>query len=329
MANYDIFNGDADGICSLVQLRLANPQNSTLVTGVKRDIELVVKVKPQPGDYLTVLDLSLEKNAEAVKMALEAGATVFYADHHRSGDIPDHTNFNAYINTQPNTCTGLIVDYYLRGQYREWAIVAAYGDNITQVADEYCAQLELSRDQQSQLRQLGIAMNYNGYGSSVGDLFFHPEELYSMAVKYSSPFDFIAAERGVITRLTTGYNEDITKGLSTEATREADTAALIILPDERWSRRVSGVLGNELTNQHPSRAHIILTPEHTGELNAPVTYQVSIRAPKTSPHSADKVATRYGGGGRSGAAGISGLAISDVDALWRQVLDTYSAYKST
>ncbi len=73
MANYDVFNGDADGICSLVQLRLANPQNSILITGVKRDIELVAKVKPQPGDHLTVLDLSLEKNAEAVKMALEAG----------------------------------------------------------------------------------------------------------------------------------------------------------------------------------------------------------------------------------------------------------------
>ena len=329
MANYDVFNGDADGICSLVQLRLANPHNSTLVTGVKRDIELVKRVKPQPGDSLTVLDLSLEKNAEAVKKALEAGATVFYADHHRSGDIPDHTNFSAHINTQPNTCTGLIVDYCLNGQYREWAIVAAYGDNITQVADEYCAQLKLSSGQQSQLRQLGIAMNYNGYGSSIGDLFFHPEELYRLAVKYSSPFDFIAAESGVITRLTTGYNEDIAKGLSTEATRETDTAALIILPDERWSRRVSGVLGNELTNQYPGRAHIILTPEHTGELNAPETYQVSIRAPKHAPHSADKVATSYGGGGRSGAAGISGLAISDVDALWRQVLDTYSINKST
>ena len=329
MANYDIFNGDADGICSLVQLRLANPQNSTLVTGVKRDIELVVKVKPQPGDYLTVLDLSLEKNAEAVKMALEAGATVFYADHHRSGDIPDHTNFNAYINTQPNTCTGLIVDYCLNGQYREWAIVAAYGDNITQVADEYCAQLKLSSDQQSQLRQLGIAMNYNGYGSMLDDLFFHPEELYKKAVKYSSPFAFIAAENAVITRLITGYNEDIAKGLNIKPARETEATALILLPDERWSRRVSGVLGNELTNQHPDRAHIILTPEHSEVSTGQLTYQVSIRAPKHSPHSADKVAASYGGGGRSRAAGISGLAFNTVDALWHQVLDTYSINKST
>ena len=324
MANYDIFNGDADGICSLVQLRLANPQNSTLVTGVKRDIELVVKVKPKPGDYLTVLDLSLEKNAEAVKMALEAGATVFYADHHRSGDIPDHTNFSAYINTQPNTCTGLIVDYHLNGQYREWAIVAAYGDNITQVGDEYCAQLKLSSDQQSQLRQLGIAMNYNGYGSSLGDLFFHPEELYRMAVKYRSPFDFIAAENAVIARLTTGYKEDIAKGLNVKPDHETETAALLILPDERWSRRVSGVLGNELTNQHPDRAHIILTPEHSEVSTDQLTYQVSIRAPKHAPHSADKVAVSYGGGGRSRAAGISGLAFKTVDVLWQQVLATYS-----
>ena len=30
--NYDVFNGDADGICALIQLRLAEPIKSTLVT---------------------------------------------------------------------------------------------------------------------------------------------------------------------------------------------------------------------------------------------------------------------------------------------------------
>ena len=44
MADYDVFNGDADGICSLVQLRLAEPRESTLVTGVKRDINLLTQV---------------------------------------------------------------------------------------------------------------------------------------------------------------------------------------------------------------------------------------------------------------------------------------------
>jgi len=38
MKYIDVFNGDADGICALHQLRLAEPVESTLVTGVKRDI---------------------------------------------------------------------------------------------------------------------------------------------------------------------------------------------------------------------------------------------------------------------------------------------------
>jgi hypothetical protein len=33
--HYDVFNGDADGICSLVQLRLSNPKNSKFITGVE------------------------------------------------------------------------------------------------------------------------------------------------------------------------------------------------------------------------------------------------------------------------------------------------------
>ena len=37
----DVFNGDADGICALTQLRNAEPRNATLVTGVKRDIALL------------------------------------------------------------------------------------------------------------------------------------------------------------------------------------------------------------------------------------------------------------------------------------------------
>ena len=32
----DVFNGDADGICALIQLRLVSPMAAHLVTGVKR-----------------------------------------------------------------------------------------------------------------------------------------------------------------------------------------------------------------------------------------------------------------------------------------------------
>jgi hypothetical protein len=56
MAHFDVFNGDADGICSLLQLRLAAPIDSVLVTGVKCDTGLLPRVIAQPGDIVTVFD---------------------------------------------------------------------------------------------------------------------------------------------------------------------------------------------------------------------------------------------------------------------------------
>ena len=41
MAYFDVFNGDADGICALLQLRQHTPRIATLITGVKRDIGLL------------------------------------------------------------------------------------------------------------------------------------------------------------------------------------------------------------------------------------------------------------------------------------------------
>ncbi len=128
--NYDIFNGDADGIIALLQLRLAYPQESVLVTGVKRDINLVKKIDVKPEDSLTILDISMEKNMADLEVALESSAEVFYADHHRCGDIPENENLSAHIDLDANTCTALIIDKLLNGQFHYWAITAAYGDNL-------------------------------------------------------------------------------------------------------------------------------------------------------------------------------------------------------
>jgi hypothetical protein len=57
MASYDIFNGDAAGICALLQLRKAEPKNARLVTRVKRDINLLHGVVAAEGDQITVLDI--------------------------------------------------------------------------------------------------------------------------------------------------------------------------------------------------------------------------------------------------------------------------------
>lgn len=70
MKYIDVFNGDADGICALHQLRLANPVESLLVTGVKRDINLLKKVNAGSRDKLTVLDISLDKNKKELLRCL-------------------------------------------------------------------------------------------------------------------------------------------------------------------------------------------------------------------------------------------------------------------
>jgi len=50
MRDFDVFNGDADGICALHQLRLAEPRAADLITGVKRDIALLKRVPAGAGD---------------------------------------------------------------------------------------------------------------------------------------------------------------------------------------------------------------------------------------------------------------------------------------
>ena len=107
MADFDVFNGDADGICALLQLRLDEPRDATLVTGVKRDIKLLARVPARRGDRVTALDISLDKNRDPLVGILEAGADVLYADHHYPGEIPRHENLNALIDTaaEVGTCT--------------------------------------------------------------------------------------------------------------------------------------------------------------------------------------------------------------------------------
>ena len=99
MADYDIFNGDADGICALLQLRLAEPRDAKLITGVKRDIDLVKQITTDPADRVTVLDISMDKNHDALVSTLETGAEVIYFDHHFPGEIPEAENLDAYIDT--------------------------------------------------------------------------------------------------------------------------------------------------------------------------------------------------------------------------------------
>lgn len=299
MTIYDIFNGDADGICALHQLRLAHPAKSVLITGVKRDISLLAQVRAEIGDQITVLDIAMGKNREALMLALDSGAHVRYFDHHTPGDIPVHPHLTTFIDTCPNICTSLLVNKHLNGQFLIWAVVAAFGDNMHESAIHTSKPLQLTSAQLDALKELGECINYNAYGESLQDLYFQPAELYQVIHHHRDPFTFIHEEPAFET-LKNGYIEDIALAQKLKPEVESSAGAIYFLPDAPWSRRISGVFGNLLATTFPLKAHAILTKRINGG------FVVSVRAPLATKSGADKVCEQFEtGGGRKGAAGIN------------------------
>ena len=316
MADIDVFNGDADGICALTQLRNADPRPSTLITGVKRDIALVMKANVSADDRLTVLDISFDKNRAGVLSALDAGAEVFYVDHHFAGEIPENTRLTTIIDTDPNVCTSLLVNGYLKGAYVEWGITGAFGDNLRESAMTIAKPLGLSERELTLLENLGTYMNYNGYGSSLEDLHFSPADLFERVRPHSTPFAFIEEAKDTFTKLETGYREDMAAASSVKSLHESSSTAVFVLPDEAWARRVSGVYSNDLANASPARAHAVLTERADG------TYLVSVRAPLDDKRGADLLCRQFPtGGGRAAAAGINALPGDQLDRF----IDAFSA----
>lgn len=310
MKQIDVFNGDADGICSLVQLRLAQPRDSQLVTGIKRKINLLKNLTAESGDEFTMLDISMQKNHADLQRLLSAGANVFYADHHNPGECIQHPALQAYIDTSPSICTAMIVDRYLNGQFHLWAITAAFGDNLTKVAGKLAREKGLNADKSSAIQELGVYLNYNGYGESLDDLFFHPANLYQACVKYSSTFDFILQNQLIFGTLRDGYRQDIDTARTQKFFHETDSVAALRFLAEKWARRVSGVFSNQLSNENPERTHLILTEKDDGDC------LVSIRAPLTQLEGADEIASRFKtGGGQKGPAGINTLKEDEIPLL--------------
>jgi hypothetical protein len=234
------------------------------------------------------------------------------------GEIPSHQKLESIIDTSPKICTSLLLDKYLQGKYKAWAVVAAFGDNMLASASEAAAVLSLNSKEVNQLKRLGISINYNGYGSSVSDLHFPPDRLYQLLVKYQSPLDFINDPLSVYQHLQIGYDSALamTQNLTPEIADE--NIAVYQLPDKAWARRVSGVFGNQLSNQYPDRAHAILS-HHPDE-----GYVVSVRAPQRKLDHAGELCSKFStGGGRKGAAGINQLIETEVDKFIRLFKKTY------
>ena len=320
MREFDVFNGDADGLIARHQYRLAYPPRRdelTLITGAKRDIRLCERVIAESGDEVNVFDISFDPNADAVGALLANGVHVRYFDHHRATRLVAHPQLDAHIDMAADTCSSLLVDRFLSARYRAWAIAATYGDNLIEVATRLALNAQLSPMQQTQLRELGECLNYNAYGDSEADLLFRPADLAARMAPYSSPFDFINDET-VFDEIKRGYADDMARVAALLPAHETTRSAIYQLPDAAFARRVSGAFANHLASRHPQRAHAVLTAQGSGN------YTVSIRAPVARPYGADQVATAFaGGGGRAGAAGINDLVPADLARLSEQMAEVF------
>ncbi len=306
----DIFNGDADGIAALQQLRLAEPRSSTLISGVKRDIRLLDKVlamADHEGARLTVLDISMATNIEPLTSLLADGCQVFYADHHYPGELPEHANLTSHIDPDPEICTGLIINGVLGGRFPGWAVVAAFGDNLHDSANLLGRKVAFSNQEMVMLRELGELLNYNGYGKEVADLHFDPVALFRAVQPYRDPLRFYA-ESDALATLRQGFHDDMAKSRAVAVEAEQEQGRIYIFPCQAWARRTAGVFSNERARELPDKAHALLVEDGQGG------YVVSVRAPLARKKGAVELCKAFPtGGGRAAAAGINKLPAAMVE----------------
>jgi hypothetical protein len=311
-SHFDVFNGDADGLCALQQLRLANPQESQVVTGTKRDQVLLPRVKANPGDSVTVVDLPLGPNLDALLGLLEGGVCVEYFDHHHAAQVPEHRLLRLSLDPAPTVCSSVLVDRYLNGRFRLWAIVGAFGDNMFATANALADSIGLSAGRTKLLRSLGECLNYNAYGDSVKDLAMPPAQVHRSMATFIDPFDFMV-RTDIYVRLARHWAEDIMLADNVSPVLESERLVVTVLPDAAWARRVIGAHANCLVNRYPERVCVSLVPNHRSGVT------VSLRTPAGSGITADQLARRYGGDGRSTAAGINNLPLDDVSLFLRSL----------
>ena len=300
-----VCNGDADGLCAAVQWRLHDPAPATLLTGLKHDIALLAKVHAQAGDEVDVFDVSMQRNEADLLRLLRAGVRIRYFDHHVVERIPAHPLLDAHIDCASDVCTSLLVDRQLGGAFRAWALVGAYGDNLSMAADRLSCATNIDAGDCALLRRLGEAINYNAYGDDERDVLIAPRRLYDVMARYPDPRDMLAHE-AIVDQIDALRRRDLRQAFATLPLCREPFASVHLLPDAPWSRRVLGCFANELANAEPERAHAVMKPQGPG-------YAVSVRAPLASPWGAHELCREFGGGGRARAAGIDGLAREDLD----------------
>lgn len=285
------YNGDADGICSMVQWGLVYGIDGKRITGVKRDIELLDRVLPSSGDEVVVMDISLARNHSMAQDLARKGISVTWFDHHLAGD--EIEGINSYIDTSDNVCTARIVEQHI-GQDSNWAQVALHGDGLSKHSSH------------PEYRELGELLNYNGYGADLTDLHFHPDDLMMLCLDSKTPEQFMLSS--AFAKLKDGFETDISNA---DLIEEND--GFFLLPNVAWARRVVGVMAHRI-NEKGSGPHVIAIDK--GD-----TFQISMRGES----GIGELCAMFGGGGRATAGGIDNLPKAEITALMNEVNSRRSA----
>ncbi|MDC3339691.1 DHH family phosphoesterase [bacterium] len=285
------FNGDADGICSMVQWGLVHGVEGNSVTGVKRDIELLANITPESGDEIICMDISLARNHSRARELCDRGFKITWFDHHLAGEPIE--GLDAHIDTSSNVCTAKIVENFL-GVKSEWAEVALHGDGLS---------VHSSRPD---FKELGELLNYNGYGADLDDLHFHPDKLMRLCLESKTPEKFL--QTPAFETLKKGFADDMR---NVESINEVD--GIYLLPNEAWARRVVGVMAHRINSTGPG-PHVIAIDKGN-------TLQVSLRG----NDGIGDICSMFGGGGRATAGGIDALPKEEITALMNEVNSRRSA----
>jgi hypothetical protein len=305
---FDVCNGDADGLCAVVQWRLHEPADAVLVTGLKREIALLQRVPPGAADEVLVCDLSMLRNQDALLRLLDAGVRVRWFDHHVAPPLPPGPLLDAHLDFAPGICSSLLVDRYLGGRFRAWALVGAYGDDMAASAEPIAEAAGFDASARGALRRLGEAINYNAYGASEADVRIAPAALFARMVRHADPLHFARVDP-IVAQIERQRHDDLGQLQALAPHWQGPRGCIWQLPDAAWSRRISGTAANAYARADPARAHAVLT------VAARDAYTVSVRAPRSDPRGASAFCERFGGAGREAAAGIDRLPSTQLQAF--------------
>lgn len=257
-----------------------------LVTGVKRDMALRARVPAQGGDSVTVLDVSLARNRDALAALPARGAEVRYFDHHFAGDVPVHPRLHLWLDTAPEVCTSVLVNRYLGGHHKRSAIVGAFGDNLPETAQALARSAGREPAAAEPLRILGEAINYNAYGDSEADLLVPPPRLYERMRRQSfraqASQGTMAATPPASVRILQGTDEE-------QQAAQLVAGALLEIPVERLQHV-------HVTSAHAGQGVSLVFAVLEGALLVPLERHAQVGG--------DRLAPSLGGGEGEQARGV-------------------------